>query len=382
VTTAVEPRRAAVIFRKRLLPWSETFIGAQVGAMTRYHPVLAGYSRDRRGAVYIEGREQLLLDEHSAMPGIERLLLKAGRVPRRWLAAIAATDPALVHAHFGTNAPPAILIARRLGVPFLVTYHGVDITSTARTAAQQRRRHHVFTSASRVIAVSNFIARALRDAGCPPDRIAVHYIGVNTEFFAPDDRVRAPTRVLHVARLVRKKGLIHLIRAMERVRVRVPDAELIVAGEGPLRTQLEREAAARRVPCTFLGVQPPAQVRELMRSATVLCGPGVIAASGDAEGLGIIFLEAQAVGLPVIASTAGGIAEGIVDGETGLLHAPGDEDALTSHLIALLTDPERRARFGAAGRAHVLRSFDLRRQTAQLESLYDDVCRQGARSVS
>ena len=76
------------------------------------------------------------------------------------------------------------------------------------------------------------------------------------------------------------------------------------------------------------------------------------------------------------------IAEGIVDGETGLLHAPGDEDALTSHLIALLTDPERRAQFGAAGRAHVVRSFDLRRQTAQLEALYDDVCRQGARSVS
>jgi glycosyltransferase involved in cell wall biosynthesis len=381
VTTAVETPRAAVIFRKRLLPWSETFIGAQVGAMTRYHPVLAGYSRDPRGAVYIESRQQLLLDEYSAMPAIERLLLKVGRVPPRWLAAIAATGPALVHAHFGTNAPPAILIARRLGVPVLVTYHGVDITSTARTAAQRRRRHHVFTSADRIIAVSNFIAQALREAGCPADRIVVHYIGVDTEFFTPDDCPRASGRVLFVARLVPKKGLIHLIHAMERVRKAVPDAELIVAGDGPLRAALEREAAARRVACTFLGVQTPAQVRELMRSATVLCGPGVIAASGDAEGLGIIFLEAQAVALPVIASTSGGIGEGIVDGETGLLHPPGDEDALTSHLISLLTDPERRTRFGAAGRAHVLRHFNLRRQTAELESLYDDVCRR-ARRVS
>jgi len=119
-----------------------------------------------------------------------------------------------------------------------------------------------------------------------------------------------------------------------------------------------------------------------MRSATVLCGPGVVASSGDAEGLGIIFLEAQAVGLPIVASTSGGIAEGILDGVTGLLHAPGDEDALTAHLIALLTDPERRARFGDAGRSHVLRTFDLRRQTALLEDIYDDVSRRAVRGAA
>jgi glycosyltransferase involved in cell wall biosynthesis len=62
-----------------------------------------------------------------------------------------------------------------------------------------------------------------------------------------------------------------------------------------------------------------------------------------------------------------------VDGETGLLHPPGDEDALAAHLLALLTDPGMRARFGAAGRAHVLRNFDLRHQTSALEALYDDV---------
>ena len=374
--------RTAVIFRKRLLPWSETFIGAQVGAMSRYHPVLAGYSRDPRGAKYLEGREVLVLDEHSAFPGLERLLLKAGRVPGRWLRAIAATNPSLVHAHFGTNAPPAARLASRLGVPLIVTFHGVDITSVARTAAQRRRRQAIFRSADRALAVSHFIAGALRDQGCPPGKIVVHYIGVDTEFFSPSDRRRATNQVLFVARLVPKKGLIHLVRAMERVRQRVPDAELVVAGEGPLRAELEREAAARRVPATFLGVQSPAQVRELMRGATLLCGPGVVATSGDAEGLGIIFLEAQAVGLPVVASTSGGIAEGIVDGETGLLHSPGDEDTLTEHLVALLTDADRRRRMGEAGRAHVLRNFDLRRQTRALESLYDDVTAHAARSAS
>ncbi len=382
MTTDAGARRTAVIFRKRLLPWSETFIGAQVGAMSRYHPVLAGYSRDPRGAKYLEGREVLVLDEHSALPPLERFLLKAGRVPGRWLRAIAATRPSLVHAHFGTNAPPAALLAARLGVPLLVTYHGVDITSVARTAAQRRRRVAMFQRADRALAVSRFIAGALRDQGCPPEKIVVHYIGVDTEFFSPSERRRAANQVLFVARLVPKKGLIHLIRAMERVQQRVPDAELLVAGEGPLRAELEKEAAARRVRTTFLGVQTPAQVRELMRGATLLCGPGVVATSGDAEGLGIIFLEAQAVGLPVVASTSGGIAEGIIDGETGLLHTPGDEDALAEHIVALMTDPERRHHMGTAGRAHVLRNFDLQRQTRALESLYDDVTAHAARRAS
>src|SRR5687768_36934 len=106
-------RPTAVVFRKRLLPWSETFIAAQVGAMTRYHPVLVGYSRDPRGGHYLEGRDQLVLDDYGLIPGLSRLLMKAtGRMPQGWVDAIAARNPAVVHAHFGTNAPPAIRIAR------------------------------------------------------------------------------------------------------------------------------------------------------------------------------------------------------------------------------------------------------------------------------
>src|SRR5687767_15740450 len=87
-------RPTAVVFRKRLLPWSETFIAAHVGAMTRYHPLLVGYSRDPRGRKYLDGHEQLLLDDFSLIPGLSRLLLKTtGHMSRRWLAAIAARQP-------------------------------------------------------------------------------------------------------------------------------------------------------------------------------------------------------------------------------------------------------------------------------------------------
>ena len=371
-----DDRPTAVVFRKRLLPWSETFIAAQVGAMSRYRPLLVGYSRDPRGKHYLEGRDQLLLDDYGMIPGLSRLLLKAtGRMPQGWLDAIAARNPAVVHAHFGTNAPPAARIARLLNKPLIVTYHGVDITAAPRDEKHRKQRSAVFAAADKVIAVSQFIADSLRAAGCAPQKTVLHYIGVDTEFFSPGPGPRAANRILFVGRLVTKKGLVHLIRAMPKVLQTVPGAEVVVAGDGSLRQAMEREAAALRVPVSFLGVRTPAQIRDLMRGASVLCGPGVVAGSGDTEGLPISFLEAQATGLPVVVSTSGGSEEGVVHGETGFLHTPGDQAAIAEHLLALLTDPVRREEFGAAARAHIRERFDLRRQTAKLEAIYDSVRR-------
>jgi len=388
-------RSTALVFRKRILPWSETFIASQSGAMTRYAPVLVGYSRDSGGAAYLVGRPQLLLSEHSAFASLEKFLLKsAGRAPRRWLRAIADTNPVVLHAHFGSSALPASRIARALHIPLVITYHGMDITVAAKTRAEVERRHRAFAAADRVIAVSEFIADALRKAGCPPEKITVHYIGVDTARFTPRvtpwdaqgavqdaaalaataAAAHSSTEVLFVGRLVEKKGVTHLIRAMREVRRTVPTAELVIAGDGPLRAALAKECDALGVPTRFLGVQTPEQVIALMRRAAVLCGPSIADSRGNAEGLPITFLEAQSCGLPVIASTSGGTGEGIAHGETGLLFTPGDEQMLAEHLCALLGDENsaRRRAMSRAAREYVIRRFDLARQTAALETIYDE----------
>lgn len=367
-------RDTAVIFRKRILPWSETFIAAQSGAMTRYAPVLVGYSRDASGAAYLVGRPQLLLNEHSWFPALEKFLLKsAGRAPSRWLRAIADTKPTVLHAHFGSSALPASRIAKALRIPLVVTYHGMDITVRAKTEAEAERRRRAFAVADRVIAVSQFIADALIAAGCPESKITLHYIGVDTTRFTPATEPRSATEVLFVGRLVEKKGVIHLVRAMAEVRRTVPAAELVIAGDGPLREPLAREAAQLGVPMKFLGVQTPEQVQQLMRRAAVLAGPSIADGRGNAEGLPITFLEAQSSGLPLVVSTSGGTGEGVVHGETGFLFAPGDEAALAEHLRALLGDAALRERMSRAARAHMEAHFDLAAQTAKLERVYDEV---------
>lgn len=364
----------ALILRKRILPWSETFIVAQARAMTRYQPVLAGYHRDTGGEALLHGMSRVLLDEHSALPGIEKLLLKQfGRVPKRWLRALAASNPTILHAHFGSSAVPGAHLARALDIPMIITYHGMDITVRAGSEAEVSRRRAAFANADRVIAVSHFIAQRVRDAGCPPEKVVVHYIGVDTTFFAPGEAPRAENRVLFVGRLVEKKGVIHLLRAMAAVQRELPRTEVVIAGDGDLRPMLEREAQLLGVRATFLGVQTPAQVRALMQEATIVAGPSIADRRGNDEGLGMVFVEAQACGTPVVVATSGGAGEGVVDGETGLLFTPGDEAALASHLLTLLHDGARRREMGVAARAHIERRFDLRRQTAELEALFDTV---------
>ncbi|HEX6134965.1 MAG TPA: glycosyltransferase [Longimicrobiales bacterium] len=363
-----------LIFRKRLLPWSETFIAAQGRALRRWRPVFVGYAADRSGIGYIEGCERVLLSEYGALPGIGKALLKlTGRPPRSFLRALERTQPRLVHAHFGTGITPAAAIAEALRVPLIVTFHGHDIATAPRTARDAERRARSFARIERAIAVSEFIADRLHAAGCPPGKIVVHRIGVDTDRFAPAAAEAAGATVLFVGRLVPKKGLAHLLRAFPAVQRRVPEAALVIVGDGPLRGELEALARELDVNATFTGVRTPAEILEHMRRAALLAAPSIVTDSGDAEGLPITIMEAIACGLPVVASPSGGSAEGVRDGVTGFLVPAGDEEALGLRIADLLEDASLRARMGAAARALAVEEFSLARQTEALERIYDDV---------
>ena len=369
-----ESGRSVLIFRKRLLPWSETFVAAQGRALVRYRPVFVGYHRERDGALYLDGCEQILLDRHSIIPGAAKAWLKfAERLPGSYRRALQRANASLVHAHFGTSMRPAGLISRTLRLPLLVTFHGHDIATVPASEESARARARELQRVDRAIAVSEFIADRLRESGCPPERITVHHIGVDTDRFAPGSAPRADARVLFVGRLVEKKGLHHLLRAFVAVQHAAPGTELLVAGDGPLREPMERLATELRVRARFTGVQTPAQVLEHMRTATLLAAPSIVTGRGDAEGLPITIMEALATGLPVVAFPSGGSGEGVVDGATGRLLPAGDEAGLASAIVDLLGNAVMRRRMGEAARGLALERFSLERQTRRLEEIYDEV---------
>jgi len=290
------------------------------------------------------------------------------------------SDPDLLHAHFATDGIHLARFARRAARPLVVTLHGADVTSKPGRSGFVGRRYRwrlrrLFTQAELFIAVSGFIRDAAIRIGAPADRVVVHHIGIPIPARLP--RVDPEWDVAFVGRLVSKKGVADLLAAVQRVsdgrRVRVA-----IVGDGPLMTQLKAQAKDIDADIEFLGLQPPSEVERVLSRSRVFVGPSQTAPNGDAEGLGMVFLEAAAAGLPVVAYRHGGVVEAVADGVSGLLADEGDVDTLAENLARLLDDEAERRKMGEAARERVERLFDIVRQTDELEDLYDRVIDQKA----
>ena len=369
-----------LIYRDQLLPYSETFISAQADSLSDYRFVYGGSSRVTST---LDNQQAIVIDELSGQ--LWKGLYKWGSIaPPDWFATIRSQYPDIVHAHFGSDGGLVWPVCQRLNIPLVVTCHGYDVTWQMRNWHSIRSWDDIFRTlllskrdlalakASRVIAVSQFIRDQLLSLGTAEEKVVVHYIGVDRQRFSPKKIQRQPM-VLFVGRLVEKKGVEYLIQAMAHVQRQQPDVELVIIGDGPLRSQLQTLAEQLSVRVRFLGKQPPEQVRHWMNCAQVFCGPSIVADSGDAEGFGMVFVEAQAMGLPVVSFATGGVTEAVIHGQTGLLAPEKDTAQLTKAIQRLLTDEALRQKFARAGQAHVAKKFDLHKNTRQLETIYDEV---------
>jgi phosphatidylinositol alpha-1,6-mannosyltransferase len=207
--------------------------------------------------------------------------------------------------------------------------------------------------------------------------------GVDTDVFSPSASGEA-VRVRHglvgrpvivcVSRLVSRKGQDTLIRALPLVRRRVPDAALLLVSGGPYRSTLEGLARETGVAphVVFTGTVPWAELPDYYAAGNVFAMPCRTRRGGlDVEGLGIVYLEASAVGLPVVAGDSGGAPDAVREGETGYVVSGRDVPALAEKLVALLGNPTLAERFGSAGRAWVEESWRWDTQADRLDALLD-----------
>ncbi len=371
-----------VIFCDHLLYPSETFIRAQSQALRQFSPVYAG---SRRVAGLDLPEDTTLTINPGNLSGKIRearfkLFGKAPRLVRR----LREFKPVLIHAHFGPDGLRALPLSRILRVPLVVTFHGSDATAVDPRPNEVPYGHRRYLAnkrvlqegASQFLAVSNFIRRKLLQQNFAPEKILVHYIGVDTRFFSPagQPEAREPSPiVLFVGRLSERKGPNYLIRAMASLQTEFPDVELVLVGDGPERRNLEAQAQCSLRRYSFQGSQSQEQVRAWMDRTTVFSAPSVKAPSGGEEAFGMVFVEAQAMQKPVVAFASGGVVEAVEHGQTGLLAPERDWRTLAEHLALLLRDDRLRGRFGVAGRQRVLRLFDLERQTGILEKIYSEI---------
>lgn len=292
----------------------------------------------------------------------------------------------LIHAHFGPDATYALPLARSLGVPLAVTFHGFDCTTDRKDLLRSGRysnwrylllEQRLREQAIAFIAVSHFIESVLLERGYPRDKIIQHYIGVDIQKFHPINERSDSTYIFCVGRHTMKKGLGTLLRAFARITDKHPDVNLIQVGSGTLTEELKYLAntlgIAERV--RFLGARSSDEVRQLMQRCALFVLPSQTAENGDSEALGIVFNEASACGIPVVSTRHGGIPEAVLHGETGLLVDERDDRALAEAMDQILGDPYLGSKLGKRGREYVCDVFDLSKQTAKLEDIYETLLR-------
>lgn len=275
------------------------------------------------------------------------------------LAVILRTRPAVVHAHWLIPQGAVVAVMSQLllrAPPFVVTSHGADLYSF-RGSFFSRIKRWIVARAATVTVVSEPMRKELAHLGAKVDQIHVRPMGIDLSHrFTPDDQIaRVPGRMLFVGRLVEKKGVEHLLRALPLVMAEVPVAELWIAGFGPERPRLQAlvEALGLSASVRFLGAVPQTELPALLRSASLLVSPFIKASSGDEEGLGLVVAEALGCGCPVLAGDVAAMNDYGVD----VVNVRNPE-ALSTALIERLRDDAHSAQKTEALRLRCLERLD------------------------
>jgi phosphatidylinositol alpha-1,6-mannosyltransferase len=255
------------------------------------------------------------------------------------------------------------------GLPYSVFVHGEELSFAAESRELTFLTGRVLRGAATLIANSHNTARLLTGTwGVRSERVKVLHPGVDTTRFVPAPRDAAARDrlgwggrpvVLTVGRLVSRKGQDMMIRALPAVRRRVPDVLYAVIGDGEERANLEtladREGVRGHV--QFLGEVPDDEIIRGYQQCDLFALPNR-QVGPDIEGFGMVLLEAQACGRPVLAGASGGTAETMTPGQTGVVVPCEAPEPLAAAVADLLADPARLDRMGAAGRRWAVEQFD------------------------
>lgn len=301
-------------------------------------------------------------------------LLVPGRKARRAIEEAARrehTDKVL----FGTPWPLVLLAPQLRGLRYAVIVHGAEMIVPAAAPLVKRKLGRALSGAELLLPVSEYTGRALtsflEDSELSVPHMATLRAKVDLERFhsgAANQETRGrygikdgDKVVLCFGRLVPRKGVDRLIRALPAIRRAVPEAKVVVAGTGPEEKKLRALARTQGDNVIFTGRVPDDDAPGLYAAADVFALPVADRWRGlEIEGLGVVLLEAAACEVPCVTGISGGTPEAVLDGETGFVIDAADEAVLAGRISWLLQNPERAARMGKAGRAHVKENFSGR----------------------
>lgn len=286
----------------------------------------------------------------------------------------------IIHCQFGTYGLEGLFIKQVVAktAKVVTSFRGFDATKAVQKNPESYRK--LFKEGDLFLPVSHSLKNLIVQQRCNEAKIVVLPSGINCQKLAYSPKRLCqdePTRVITIARLVEKKGIVYAIQALDKI---VKSGKLIhysVIGDGELRDSLERLIEERdlRKHVQLLGWKNHGEVIRLLQDAHILIAPSVTAKDGDQEGIPNAIKEAMALGLPVIGTHHSGIPEIVEDGVSGFLVEERDVDALADRLSYLIDHSEQWANMGSAGRARVEADYDMKKLNDRLVELYGQICK-------
>jgi glycosyltransferase involved in cell wall biosynthesis len=285
----------------------------------------------------------------------------------RW---IDETSPSVILAQFGFSALRILPVTCRRSIPVIAHFHGLDLSSSLRNRWYRWSLLDNIDHFKAIVVVGSHQKRWMLDQGVPEDKVHLIPCGVPTgEFHGnPKSTQNKTIRFVAISRLVPKKGLEYTIKAFKTVKENLPDSELIIIGDGPLRDSLEslcRQMSLEQC-VEFKGSIDPGQVKKELASATVFLQHSVVSSNGDVEGFGVSASEAASMEMPIVCSDSPGLVDQVVDGVTGFVTPMYDVTAMANKMVLLAQDAELRKRMGMAGRRRMVESYDQGNQIKKL----------------
>jgi len=282
----------------------------------------------------------------------------------------------IIHCHFGHNGIIGASL-KEMGVEgkIITTFHGYDMSSFILSNGKDVY-NDLFIIGDLFLPISEHWKKKLVELGCDEKKIKVHRMGIDLEKFEYSERKiqpEEPIKLLTIGRLVEKKGHEYAIKAIAKLITKYKNVIYIIAGDGPLRVELESLVTEFGLEnyVNFLSNVGDDELLNLFMESHIFVLPSLTACDGDQEGVPVVLMEAQAVGLPVVSTVHSGIPEVVVNGKSGFLVPERDVDALVEKQGHVIEHPELWPKMGKCGRNFVEERYGIQKLNQRLVRIYE-----------
>lgn len=266
----------------------------------------------------------------------------------------------------------AYLLQKRLKTPYIVYTHGLDLRLVQKNARKKKLARKVLKNAQKVVANSSYTRGELLKLGVPEDKIVMVYPcpALQDDGAKPEAALVPPGKkvLFTVARLIKRKGHEIVIKSLPQALKQIPDLVYVIVGDGEYKSELQKLVNSLRLQeqVIFAGRVSDGELSDYYKACDIFIMTPTELPDGDIEGFGMVYLEANSFGKPVIGSRSGGVADAVKDGVSGLLVEPGDVQGTAEAIVRLLSDQQLMNTFCVQGKKRIKEEFEWGRQVKKL----------------